>query len=81
MVGQITVSLPGKISVKLMDKDKHGSSPIQLEVYNMMGRRLYGEMLTGVQQHKIDLSFLPTGLYFIRLSTDDQIHTERLIRH
>ena len=71
----------GKISVKLLDMNKHGSSPIQIEVYNMMGRRVYGEMFAGVQQHKIDLSFLPTGLYFIRVSTDDQLHTERLIRY
>ena len=67
----ITISLTGD----------HVSSSIQLEVYHVMGKKAYQEELQGEQPYNINLSFLPEGVYLLRVIADEQMHTEKLIRY
>jgi len=41
--------------------------PIRVEIYDLKGTRLYTEMLSGEDTCQLDVSFLNTGLYLVRV--------------
>src|SRR5690606_15653807 len=58
------------------------AGPVRVEVLDVLGRRgavLKDEVVTaGEHTARWDAGALPSGLYLVRLSAGDQVHTQRL---
>ena len=56
------------------------SRPYMVAVVNATGQTVRTQELTGGQEHVLDLSALPTGLYVVRLAGAPGQHALRLIK-
>lgn len=52
----------------------------RIEVLNLLGQRVYQNEIGQQQQVELNLKDLPTGSYFIRLSTDNQQVIQKIIK-
>ena len=73
--GQFTIGL-----------DNFTGDKITLEVYNEMGQVVYNETILdnnpeGYWEKQIFLEGVPDGIYFVKIVSDDVIHTERVVIH
>ena len=50
-----------------------------IDVYNVFGARIYSSMSESNDQSIIDLSSQPSGIYFVKLKTDKQVFTRKII--
>jgi PKD repeat protein len=58
------------------------NSNSQLEVYNLLGAKVYQTQLTsgnGLNTHRINTHELPSGVYMIRLTINNKDYTKRLV--
>lgn len=57
------------------------TADIQIHVFNMNGQILYKAAQEQVRdfQNEIDLSFYPSGIYFLRIQVENKAHYEKLI--
>jgi hypothetical protein len=53
---------------------------ITIEVYNMQGERVMSEQMIGAQSHDILLSYMNSGLYFVKIIAGDYIETIKLVK-
>lgn len=51
-----------------------------LEVYNMIGQKMYGEKVSGLKEHQLFLDNLPKGTYLLRLENNGEIITKNIVR-
>jgi len=63
----------GNVSIRLQDN----ASPVMVEVVDVQGRVVLGRMMVG--QDILSLEQLAQGTYFVRITTGDAIHTQKLI--
>jgi hypothetical protein len=49
-------------------------------VFDMVGKKVMEHKGENVTLHKIDLSTLPTGVYFVRIQTANEVITQKVIR-
>jgi len=50
-----------------------------IEIINIHGQTLFSKKL-GIQKATIDISFLKTGLYFVRATTKDEVSVNQFIK-
>jgi hypothetical protein len=55
------------------------SSGYALEVINMMGNTVFSETNVNKTMSQIDISAYPKGIYFVKLSCGEIIHTEKIV--
>lgn len=51
----------------------------RISIVNIMGKTLFQS--TRIENEKIDLSFLPNGIYFVHLNTENNNYTQKIIKH
>ncbi|MBE0661405.1 MAG: T9SS type A sorting domain-containing protein [Bacteroidales bacterium] len=68
----------GRFMLELMNAEE--SSNLLLEVYGIMGERITTQFLFGENQHELDISNMPNGIYFIRTVQGDKVGFEKLIK-
>ncbi|MEL6925355.1 MAG: T9SS type A sorting domain-containing protein, partial [Bacteroidota bacterium] len=59
------------------------SASLSLEIYDMLGRQLYGHEQTnamGPQQLKINAGDWPSGIYLLKIRQDDAVLTRRVVK-
>lgn len=65
--------------------DNFPGDAVQIEIYNEMGQLVHAEQLqgeaTGYFEQQLDLTSLESGLYLIRVVSDEQTSSQRLILH
>lgn len=69
-------SVDGKYTLTLNEESKGAS----LEIYNMLGQKIYGEKITNAKEHQLFLDNLPKGTYILRLDNDGKIITKNILR-
>ena len=70
--GQVTIEISGYIS---------GSADMQ--IYDLMGRNVYSEKMMATDnfaEAHPDLSFLPSGQYIIKVTSQDSVYTQEFIK-
>ncbi len=58
------------------------TADLQLELIDKMGRQVYTETINtqnGLNQHRIGLEELPSGVYFVKIQDGNQVHTKKLM--
>ena len=68
----------GLFILEILDPDK--LSGIRVEIYDMMGALLKREELNGQRMYEFDLSAKPAGIYFIKVTKDDDQGVMMVIR-
>lgn len=63
------------LNIKLAVSD----SDIKLEVFDVLGKRVYKSALTQLES-TIDVSNWKSGVYLVRISDDKTVHTKRFIK-
>ncbi|MDP1620787.1 MAG: T9SS type A sorting domain-containing protein [Bacteroidales bacterium] len=53
---------------------------VQVEVYNMHGKKVVQGELIGEKKHEFRTSDLPHGLYFVTVVADDDVETFKLVK-
>jgi hypothetical protein len=56
------------------------AAKINVEIYGMMGERVFQDVLFGGSQYEFDLSNMPKGIYFIRVLMGDEMGIEKVIK-
>lgn len=64
--------------------DNFTGDRIQITVLNELGQLVYEDLLSdnnpeGLQQHELDFSHLPNGIYLVNVTSDDQTASKKLI--
>ena len=54
---------------------------IQIQVFNLLGEKVFSSLLIGKQENKIDLSYLAKGCYLVKLSNLENTTTQKLIKN
>ncbi len=54
------------------------AAPARLSLYNAQGGLVYAAT-TSDEHHRVDTSQLPTGIYYLRLTQNDKVTTERVV--
>jgi len=54
--------------------------PISICIFDSIGRRVYSEVKTGSLSCEIDLGFLSPGIYWITISNDQSIYSNKIIK-
>lgn len=54
-------------------------SSFELKIISMTGQLCYAETFTG-SQHQLDISNLPTGMYFVTIRSEEFIATQKLVK-
>jgi hypothetical protein len=71
---------PTTSAFKLEFLDADQTSTINVEIYGMMGERIFQNILFGAMQYEFDLSNMPNGIYFIRVLKGDEMGIEKVIK-
>jgi ligand-binding sensor domain-containing protein len=66
------------LKLELLDADEVSS--INVEIYSMMGERIFQDILLGARQYEFDLSSMPKGIYFIRVLKGNENGIEKVIK-
>jgi hypothetical protein len=67
--GKFIVELKGEIMGKF-----------QVDIFGIRGEKLYSETLLGERKREFSLSDKPVGVYFVRVRTDGNVETAKLIK-
>ncbi|MBE0663944.1 MAG: T9SS type A sorting domain-containing protein [Bacteroidales bacterium] len=71
---------PTSGSFILQLEDVENESALKVEIYNMLGERLFMNEMSGYQQYEFNVSDLTPGIYIVRCLHGDKFGTERLIK-
>ncbi len=69
----------GQLTLELLEPALSGQ--VSIEIFSMMGERVFSATKPGARQYELDLSGHPGGIYFIRLSQGNEVETQRVIRY
>ncbi len=70
--GQCTIELSGSVS-----------NDAQLEILDLSGRKIYGEKMISTSnfaESHLDLSWIPSGNYIVKIITGERVYTEKMIK-
>jgi hypothetical protein len=56
-------------------------SPLLITVFSSYGTVVYKGVLQGNVDHKIDLSYLPSGIYFVSAVSDKHFTSQKIVKH
>ncbi len=60
------------------------SSEVELSVIDLLGKRVYsrffGKLPSGLHEEQLNVSLLPAGIYFLRISANGQSHSVKFIK-
>jgi hypothetical protein len=59
----------------------HESRIMNVEVFDLMGRQFVSNLKSQTSNLLMDLSNLPTGIYFIRIQTENNVITRKIIKN
>jgi Leucine-rich repeat (LRR) protein len=62
-----------------IDLHQECSNSITLDICDFYGRIIFQKSLEGNQRHELDLSFIPKGLYFVRIQIKNKIHFQKVV--
>jgi hypothetical protein len=68
----------GTFILELLSESEPGE--IQVEIYAMMGDKILAKKLTRDSKHEFSLSGMPTGLYFLRVTSGYRTETVKVIK-
>ncbi|MGD0711760.1 MAG: T9SS type A sorting domain-containing protein, partial [Bacteroidales bacterium] len=54
--------------------------PSTVEIYNLLGEKVYQSSVIGNQSSVIDISGQPVGIYFLQVNTDKESFKQKIIR-
>jgi hypothetical protein len=60
-------------------KNNSGIKDLMLTVYNSVGQNVYTSSLSNVTSEKVDLSFLPKGIYTVKMNGENTELTKKLV--
>lgn len=52
----------------------------EIDIYNLMGEKIIRQQTTNDRQQTVDVSQLPSGIYFVRVKTDKGISTAKFVK-
>ena len=55
------------------------SENLTIEVYNMLGEKIYSGMIFGESTSRIDISYLSEGIYFVKTDNGKKTETQKII--
>ncbi|MCX6305638.1 MAG: T9SS type A sorting domain-containing protein [Bacteroidetes bacterium] len=61
-------------------KGENQPDNLNVELYNMQGKKVLSEGMTGVRKHEFNISEKPAGLYFIRIVSSNDTETIKLVK-
>ncbi len=64
------------VAIQLNEQD---TNKFQITIYDVSGRKLSQEETQVLQQHRLDISHLSSGVYLVELQSADQIMAQRLV--
>ena len=53
----------------------------KIQIFNLLGEQVFNSLLLGSQESRIDLSHLAQGCYLVKLSNNERIETQKLIKN
>ncbi|MCL2040948.1 MAG: T9SS type A sorting domain-containing protein, partial [Bacteroidales bacterium] len=53
----------------------------EIVIWNIMGKRVLSQKEEGGKQKELDISFLPSGMYFVRIQTEKGIINKKIVKH
>ena len=74
MVFSITPN-PARFELRLQIHD--GLKNVRIEVYDVLGKKIYANAFTGIP---INISDWSKGVYLVRVTTKDKVHTRRFVK-
>ncbi|MCL2041816.1 MAG: T9SS type A sorting domain-containing protein [Bacteroidales bacterium] len=51
-----------------------------IEIFDVLGRKVFEQKAESRKQKEIDISHLPTGVYFVRIQTDKGVVTKKVVK-
>jgi hypothetical protein len=64
----------------VMQKTGQPAAQYRVEIFGLNGERMLAESVVGGKRHEFVTSNFPAGLYFIRIISNDQIETFKLVK-
>jgi hypothetical protein len=61
-------------------KEGNQTGKLNVELYNMQGKKVLSEAMTGEKKHEFNISEKPAGLYFIRIVSAIDAETVKLVK-
>lgn len=68
---------PGKLRLNIVLVSQHADS--KLEVFDVLGKRIYVKALTRLKTI-VDVSRWHTGMYLVKVSSDEGVETKRFVK-
>jgi len=53
---------------------------LEIEIFDVFGRNIVSNLKSQISNQKIDISHLPTGVYFVKITTDNGVITKKIIK-
>ena len=53
---------------------------LEIEIFDVFGRNIVSNLKSQISNQKIDISHLPTGVYFVKITTDNGIVTKKIVK-
>ncbi|HWY11453.1 MAG TPA: T9SS type A sorting domain-containing protein [Bacteroidia bacterium] len=69
---------PSNGKFKLVVQGLQLSDPINMEIYNLQGKKIYQSLITNLKS-EIDLQNQAVGIYFIKLQAEEAVLTKKII--
>ncbi len=66
----------GKFTIQMNELPEINST---LEIYNLLGEKIYSRPLDQQSLIKMDISTQPEGIYFIKVQSADKVYTEKVV--
>ena len=60
-------------------ENKMPSEPLEVEIWDGVGRQVFTERTKAVERSEFDLSYLPSGVYWLKIRQLDAVLTKRLV--
>jgi hypothetical protein len=64
----------------IVQKEGKLRGEVKVEVFSVKGERVISEKLVGEKQHLFRFSEMPSGLYFVKIMSDDYVETIKLVK-
>lgn len=64
----------------LVPKNNKACGDITVEIFDLNGSKVLSENMIGEQMHEFAISWLPGGLYFVKIMADGYVETLKLVR-
>ena len=71
---------PTNSNFTLVQKDDKLYNNVKVEIFNMNGFKVNSTPMTGERQHEFNTVDLPSGLYFVKVTTDGYTETIKLVK-